>query len=313
MKIIFMGTPDFAVPALSSLFKAGHDICAVYTQPPRKAGRGHKILPSAVHLYAQQQNIEVRTPSSLKNNKEELEYFRSLAPDIAVVAAYGLILPETYLKTPHWGCVNIHASLLPRWRGASPIQSALLAGDTHSGVTLMQMDKGLDTGDILSRLETKITPNMTAQHLHDELAQIGGKLITEFVHNPASFPPTPQDNAHSSYAPLLQKEDGKIEWHKPASDIIRQIHAFTPWPGTFTTLNGAIYKIGHAQLAEQEVMSSFTDHIPGYILDDNKLLIQCGQGSGLYIETLQKPGGKMLDYKSFLRGHPLPTHSCFGT
>lgn len=298
MRLVFMGTPDFAVPALHALHAAGHDIVAVYSQPPRPAGRGKALRASPVHQAAEQLGIPVRNPVSLRKNTQEWEAFAALKPDAAVVAAYGLILPQVMLDTPRLGCINIHASLLPRWRGASPIQSAILAGDTQSGVTIMQMEAGLDTGPMLLREAVPITPHTTATTLHDALSALGGTLVVKTL--AAQHEAIPQPEAGVTYAPRLTKEDGRINWHDSAEAIDRRIRALTPWPGTFTQLaDGTVLKIGAAQ-------PSPTHHhtaAPGTVLDDT-LSIACGTGT-LKLLQLQKPGRGMMDAEAFLRGFPL--------
>lgn len=303
MRLIFMGSPDFAVPALHALIKAGHDIVAVYTQPPRPAGRGKSLRRQPVHEAADALNIPVRTPERLRHNKEELAIFQSFNADAAIVAAYGLLLPEAILNAPRLGCLNIHASLLPRWRGASPIQSAIRAGDEKSGVCIMQMDKGLDTGAVILSEATPITPTDTAGSLHDKLAESGGRLIVRAL---AEHPtPRPQDDAQSCYAPRLERKDGHIDWTRPAHEIERQIRAFIPWPGSYALLDEQSYRIGAVTLVDDAEATALTaaSPIPGTILDD-ALTIACGQGC-LRIEQIQKPGRAMMARDAFLRGTTL--------
>ncbi|NVN35364.1 methionyl-tRNA formyltransferase [Komagataeibacter swingsii] len=313
MRLAFMGTPDFAVPALRALHQAGHDIVTVYSQPPRPAGRGKKLRPSPVQTAAEELGIPVRTPLSLRRNAEEHAYFRDLKLDAAVVAAYGLILPVEMLDAPARGCLNIHASLLPRWRGAAPIQAAILAGDSESGVTIMQMDAGLDTGSMLLRDHVALTAHTTATTLHDDLAAMGGRLIVDVLSRPP-FPGTPQPEAGVTYVQRLSREDGRIDWTRPAADIDRQVRALTPWPGTFTVLGGEIIKIGAVSLENSNLPSSVTqmvriaEHgrinmrvVPGMVVD-NQLLVACGNGTALRITRLQRPGRGMMEAADFLRG-----------
>ncbi|BAK85012.1 methionyl-tRNA formyltransferase [Komagataeibacter medellinensis] len=305
MRLAFMGTPDFAVPALRALHQAGHEIVAVYSQPPRPAGRGKKLRPSPVQIAAEELGIPVRTPLSLRRNTEEHAHFRDLKLDAAVVAAYGLILPVEMLDAPRRGCLNIHASLLPRWRGAAPIQAAILAGDSESGVTIMQMDAGLDTGAMLLRDHVALTPHTTATTLHDDLAAMGGRLIVEALRQPA-HPGTPQPETGVTYVQRLSREDGRIDWTAPATTIDRQIRALTPWPGTFTMLGGTVIKVGAAEIAP-----GHTQAPPGTVVD-GRLLVACGAGTLLRITRLQRPGRGMMAADDFLRGQPMASDTRLG-
>ncbi len=239
LRLAFMGTPDFAVPSLSALAEAGHAIACVYTQPPRPAGRGHKDRPSPVQRTAEARGWPVRTPVSLKD-PETQEGFAELKLDAAVVVAYGLILPKAVLEAPRLGCLNVHASLLPRWRGAAPIQRAILAGDAETGVTIMQMDEGLDTGAILLQRAVPIRPETTGESLHDELAALGAELIVEALAGLAAgtLADRPQDEALACYADKLTRQEGRLDWGRPAAELERQVRAFTPWPGAFVELPG---------------------------------------------------------------------------
>ncbi|OUI85630.1 methionyl-tRNA formyltransferase [Acetobacter tropicalis] len=299
MRVIFMGTPDFAVPALHALHAAGHEIAAVYTQPPRPAGRGKALRASPVHQAAETLGLPVRHPVSLRKNTDEWAAFAAFQADVAVVAAYGLILPQSMLDIPRLGCLNIHASLLPRWRGASPIQSAILAGDTESGVTIMQMEAGLDTGPMLLRGSVPINGQTTASSLHDALSALGGTLIVQALADQPPATPQPEDGV--TYAQKLTREDGRINWQESAIAIDRRIRALTPWPGTFTLLeNGMVLKIGAAVPLPQHKHSAKA----GTVLDD-KLTVACGEGA-VQLTRLQKPGRGMMEAEAFLRGHPLP-------
>ncbi len=300
MRLAFMGSPDFAVPALLALHAAGHEIAMVYCQPPRPAGRGQREQPCPVHAAALALGLEVRTPKRLRANVEEAEFFAALKLDVAVVAAYGLILPGVILSAPRLGCLNIHASLLPRWRGAAPIQAAILAGDTQTGITIMQMDAGLDTGAMLLREATPIGPHDTAADLHDRLAEIGGRLILQaLAHLPT---PMPQDDAASTYAPKLSREDARLDFTKPALLLERQIRAFHPWPGSLALLGTAVIKFLGAELVEGEGE-------PGEILDD-RLTIACGEGA-LRPTRLQRAGKTAMSTLEFLRGFPVAAGSRF--
>lgn len=298
MRLVFMGTPDFAVPALRALHARGHDIAAVYSQPPRPAGRGKAVRPSPVHRAAEELGLDVRHPVSLRANQAEWDAFAALKADAAIVAAYGLILPPAMLTAPRLGCLNIHASLLPRWRGASPIQSAILAGDTQSGVTIMQMEAGLDTGPMLRADSVPITTTTTATTLHDQLALMGAELVVHVLAEGATPVTQPEDGV--TYAPRLTREDGRINWQDSATAIDRRIRALTPWPGTFTTLpDGTVIKIGAATPCATRHSA-----LPGTILDDD-LNIACGEGA-IRLLALQRPGRGMMQADAFLRGQSLP-------
>jgi methionyl-tRNA formyltransferase len=302
MKLAFMGSPEFSVPALKSLTAAGHEVAVVYAQPPKPAHRGQKETPCPVHQAALELGFPVRTPARLRRNEEEVAFFRGLGLDAAVVAAYGLILPAEILQAPKRGCLNIHASLLPRWRGAAPIQAAILAGDTETGITIMQMDEGLDTGAMLLREATPIGPRDTAADLHDRLAAIGGRLILRALDERPV--PVPQDAALSTYAPKLSREDARLNFTKPAVELERQIRAFTPWPGSLALLGDVVLKILAA-----EVVPGAPEAVPGEILDD-KLTIACGEGA-LRPTRLQRAGRAAMSAKEFLRGFSLPAGARF--
>lgn len=297
-----MGTPDFAVAALDALVTAGHDIVAVYSQPPRPAGRGHKLQLSPVQKRAEELGLPVRHPLSLKKDADARAAFAALGADVAVVAAYGLILPQEVLDAPKFGCINIHASLLPRWRGAAPIQRAILAGDTQSGVCIMQMEAGLDTGPVLLKGETPITAKTTAQSLHDDLAAIGAKLIVAAMADIDNLKPQPQPEDGVTYAHMLSKEDGRIDWTQPAAAIERQMRALTPWPGVWTRHQGARLKVLAATVADTDGKKGK----PGEIIDRH-CHVACGAGS-LRLVTVQPENRKPMDGLSYMNG----THTSIG-
>lgn len=297
-----MGSPEFAVPALMALHHARHDIAAVYCQPARPAGRGQAVRRCPVHIVADDLGLSVRTPARLRGNQEAQVAFKSLDLDAAVVVAYGLILPQGMLDAPKRGCLNIHASLLPRWRGAAPIQAAILEGDLETGITIMQMDAGLDTGPMLLRQGIPITPETTAANLHDRLATIGAAMILNVLTS-SSPPAVPQVDAAATYAPKLSRADGRINWSNTASVIDRQIRAFDPWPGTFTTLGSHPLKILSAKLTDGSGM-------PGTVLD-TCLTVACGSHA-IRLTRLQLPGRGALDADAFMRGHPVPPGSVLG-
>lgn len=305
LRIIFMGTPEFSVAALQALIESDHEVIAVYTQPPRPKGRGHKVIPSPVDHLASTHDIPVYTPKSLKE-AEAQEEFAALNADVAVVAAYGLILPKAVLDAPQYGCLNIHASLLPRWRGAAPIQYAIWQGDTQSGVTIMQMEEGLDTGPMLAKAVVPITSETTSGSLHDELAATGATLLLDVLKDIEGVEGEVQDDSESSYASMLSKDDGRIDWTQSASEIDRQIRALNPWPGTFAEFNGRRVKILEAHVTE----IPYPDYVgklcaeaetAGTILDKTGTIL-CGGRTVLQITTLQPEGKKPMDFVSALNG-----------
>jgi methionyl-tRNA formyltransferase len=301
MRLAFMGTPDFAVPALRALVAAGHEVAAVYSQPPRPAGRGQSVRLSPVHAAAESLGLPVRTPSRLRRQEAEWADFAALGLDAAVVAAYGLILPQAMLAAPRLGCLNIHASLLPRWRGAAPIQAAILAGDRESGVTIMQMDEGLDTGAMLLRESVPITATTTAATLHDALSEIGARLVLRaLAERPVAVP---QPDHGETYAPKLSREDGRLDWTETAEAIDRRVRALNPWPGTFTLLAGETLKI----LAATPVAGQGA---PGTVLDE-RLTVATGAGA-LRITRLQAPGRAAMDASAFLNGRPIAPGTTLG-
>lgn len=299
MRIAYMGTPDFALPALGALIDAGHDIVCVYAQPPRPAGRGQKERLSPVHAFAESKGLPVRTPQNLKDPSIQ-QAFTDLRLDAAVVTAYGLLLPSSILTAPRLGCLNIHASLLPRWRGAAPIQRAIEAGDSETGVTIMQMDEGLDTGAILDVRTIPIADDATAADLHDALADLGAAMIVPALTGLAdgSLTARPQPAAGTTYAKKIGKGNGRLDWTKPARALDRAIRAFTPWPGAWFTHDGARIKILHA-VPLDNVKGS-----PGEAVDDT-LTIACGDGA-LRLLRVQREGRKPAAAEDFLRGFPIP-------
>ncbi|PKR50196.1 methionyl-tRNA formyltransferase [Thalassospira povalilytica] len=295
LRIAFMGTPDFALVALKDLVAAGHDVVCVYSQPPRPAGRGHKETPSPVHAWAADQGIEVRHPVSLKSDAEK-QAFADLDLDVAVVAAYGLILPKAILDAPKYGCLNIHASLLPRWRGAAPIQRAILAGDDATGVTIMQMDVGLDTGDMLLIRDIPITGETYANALHDDLAALGGEMIVEALEKlpKGELVATKQPEEGVTYAAKLERAEAKLDFADDAASLERKIRAFTPWPGAYFELGKERIKVQAAEVTDQSGPV-------GEILDD-ALTIGCGSGA-LRPTRIQRPGKAAMDTDAVLRGY----------
>lgn len=302
MRIIFMGTPDFAVPALVALVDAGHEVLAVYTQPPRPGGRrGKELAPSPVQKEAEVRGIEVRHPASLKGAEEQAA-FAALEADIAVVAAYGLILPQAVLDAPRLGCLNIHASILPRWRGAAPIQRAILAGDPTTGVTIMQMEAGLDTGPMLATLRTVIE-RKTAGELTGELADRGAQLLIGTLRDLAVHRAVRQPEDGVTYAKKIDKAEARIDFSQDAEAVERQVRAFMPAPGAFFELEGERYKVLAAEVAEG-------DGEPGTALDD-ALTVACGSDA-VAITRIQRAGKPAMDSADLLRGRPVPAGTRLG-
>jgi methionyl-tRNA formyltransferase len=299
LRIIFMGTPNFSVPTLQKLIDSQHQVVAVYSQPPRPSGRGHHLQKSAIHQLAEAHSIPIFTPTSFKD-PEQVALFSSHQADVGVVIAYGLILPQNILDIPRLGCLNVHASLLPRWRGAAPIQRAIEAGDPQTGITIMKMDAGLDTGHMLLKKSVPITPQTTSSDLHDTLANMGASLLLETIngYDSGTIAPTPQPSEGVTYAKKLTREEGQIDWRDPAQTWIRKIQAFTPWPGVWFEYQSVRLKVLAAELIAD------LQGEPGTILDD-ELTVACSSGA-LRLKILQRPGGEPLDAQSFLRGHPLP-------
>jgi len=298
LKVIFMGTPDFAAVALQALIDSDHEVICAYSQPPRPKGRGHKVQKSPVHELAESHNIPVFTPATLKDKDAQGEFAAHNA-DVAIVAAYGLLLPMAVLEAPKYGCLNIHASLLPHWRGASPIQHAIWKGDNTSGVTIMQMDKGLDTGDMILKDHIDITPQTTAASLHDDLAQMGGRLALQVLDDlvkRGQVDAEEQNDTLSSYAPLLKKSDGQINWQDKASDIDQQIRALNPWPGVWGEIQGKRFKILQADLVGDHAQGEV-----GSVLNKNGDIV-CGSGTALRIIKLQPEGKKAMDFNAALNG-----------
>lgn len=293
MKVVFMGTPDFAVPALEKLIKE-HNVVCVYTREPKLSGRGNKLNKTPVHLIAEANGIEVRTPKTLRN-AEEQKKFAELKADVAVVAAYGLILPLPILEAYPFGCLNLHASLLPRWRGAAPIQRAIEAGDAKSGVTVMQVAEGLDTGDMLLKGEVEITSSTTGGELHDKLALQGAELISRILSDIKSFVPQPQPQDGACYAAKIDKAECKLDFNQKADVLCRKIRAFNPYPAMFFEYGGERFKVLEAHKAEKYAPA-------GTIIEDNNsLLIACTDGA-LNITQIQRQGKKLMTIGELLRG-----------
>ncbi len=336
MKLVFMGTPDFAVPTLEALVATGHEIAAVYSQPPRPAGRGKKLMPSPVHARAEALGLPVRTPESLRGAEVQAE-FAALGADAAVVAAYGLILPKAVLQAPRLGCLNVHGSILPRWRGAAPVQRAILAGDAETGVTIMQMEKGLDTGAMLLVERTPIA-GKTAGELTDELAGMGAAMMVRVLADPQAFPPQVQPEDGVTYAHKIDKAEARIDWTRPAIAVERQVRAFNPFPGAFFEYVGERFRVHAAEV----VASSNNRHAepgsasidpepsiarelwtlkqvqgdeaggisPGTILDA-RLTIACGEGA-IRPLLIQRAGKAAMAVADLLRGFAMPEGSRVG-
>jgi methionyl-tRNA formyltransferase len=292
MRIIFMGTPDFSVPVLNALVEAGHEIAAVYCQPPRPAGRGKKDRPTPVHARAEALGLEVRHPTSLRNEEAQHD-FAALNAEIAVVVAYGLILPQAVLDAPKQGCLNIHASLLPRWRGAAPIHRAIMAGDAETGICIMQMEAGLDTGPVLMRKATAIGATETTGELHDRLSAMGAELIVQSLQQIDSLTPEAQPEDGVTYAQKIDKAEAQIDWTRPAGDVDRQIRGLSPFPGAWTMIGTERVKLLGSCLSDQRGTA-------GTALD-NAFTIACGSGA-VTITRAQRAGKGAQDTETFLRG-----------
>ena len=295
MKLVFMGTPNFSVPALQALNESSHQICAVYSQPPRPAGRGKKLKVSEVHREALDMGLTVHHPENFKSEKDQT-IFRNLNADVAVVVAYGLLLPKPILSSPKLGCVNIHASLLPRWRGAAPIQRAIMEGDDETGICIMKMDEGLDTGPVLSSRKIQITENDTAKILSERLSLLGSNLIVEVLDKLSDYKVQNQSTVGITYASKIHKSEAKIDWSLPAQTIDRKIRALSPFPGAWTEINGERVKLLASKVIDKE-------NEPGMILDAG-FSIACGQ-KAVEITEAQRPGKSVQKTDVFLRGFRL--------
>ena len=297
LRLVFMGSPDFSVVALAALIKAGHDIACVYSQPPRPAGRGQKETPCPVHAYALEHGLTVRTPGTLKDQAAQQE-FSDLQADVAIVAAYGLILPPEILAAPRHGCLNIHASLLPRWRGAAPIQRTIIAGDTETGVTIMEMDAGLDTGPMLTSESIALGPDTTAPVLHDALAELGAGMIVKVLDDleTGDLATIPQPEEGVTYAAKLNRDEGRIDWAMPARDIECRVRALNPWPGIWFEHDGKRIKVLAAEIGERE-------GTPGEVVAGD-LSVACGKGS-VRLTRVQVAGRSAVSAADFLRGYDL--------
>jgi methionyl-tRNA formyltransferase len=301
-RIIFAGTPQFAVPSLITLLNSKHTVCAVYTQPDRKAGRGRKLQASPVKLIALEHGIDVYQPISLKDTTSQIQ-LKALQADLIIVVAYGLLLPKTVLEMPRFGCINVHASLLPRWRGAAPIQRALLAGDTITGVTLMQMSVGLDTGAILKTENCNILPDDTGQTLHDRLSDLGAQLLAKTIDEIETLPATPQDNNLANYAKKLEKAEAQLDWQAPAIVLERKVRAFNPWPVTQAELFGQTLRIWAAKALPLPV--TINEPNIGSVIHAQRDGIDVVTGDGiLRLLIVQRAGGKAISVGDFLNAHP---------
>lgn len=304
MRILFMGTPDFAAETLNAMVSAGLDVRAAVSQPDKPKGRGHKLMPTDVKTAAQAADIPVYQPQSLKNN-ELIPLLDEIKPELIVVAAYGKILPEYIINYPKYGCINVHASLLPKYRGAAPIQRAIIDGESETGVTIMQMDKGLDTGDMLMSVKTQIGRYETAGELFDRLAVMGGELLVKAVHaiESGNIKPVKQNDSEHTYAPMLSKADGKIDWTKSAYEISKLICGMNPWPVAYTEYNGEPLKITETYADEE----NDSEGMPGEIISIEKgkgLRIVTGKGT-LYVKTAQFSGSKRMNVEDYARGHEI--------
>lgn len=300
MRLLFMGTPEFAVPCLARLIADGYEIAGVFTQPDKPKGRGHKLAPPPVKELALQHNLPVYQPEKLRDGRA-LEIFRSLKPDLAVVVAYGRILPKELLEVPPFGCINVHGSLLPKYRGAAPIQWSVLNGDPSGGITTMYMAEGLDSGDMILQEETPIGENETSGELYERLSQMGASLLLETVKRvlAGNAPRIPQEESQATLAPMLEKSMGQLDFSKPAFAVHKWICGMNPWPAASTLLDGMPVKVYRSRIVQGEGE-------PGTILPGKGLTIACGQGAVELLE-IQAQGGKRMAAADYLRGHPLQT------
>jgi methionyl-tRNA formyltransferase len=306
-RLAFMGTAAFAVPALKALAASRHEVAAIYTQPARPAGRGWRPRPSPVQSAAEALGIPVRTPARLRDPAEHAA-FAALHADLGVVAAYGLLLPKAILDAPRLGCINLHASLLPRWRGAAPIQRALLAGDAETGVTIFQMEPSLDTGPIIASRSIPIIGTSTAASLHDELAEVAAAMVVPVVEELAAgrAHPVPQPAEGVTYAAKIEKAEGRLDWTRPAELLERQLRALEPWPGCWTEIGDQTLRV----LAGRALPGTGNGRVPGEVLDE-RLTVACGEGR-LELTLVQRPGGRPMPSEAFLRGFPVPVGTRLG-
>ncbi len=309
LRLIFMGSPDFSVPVLEALIEAGHEIIAVYSQPPRPAGRGQKEKSSAVHAFAQRKGLDVRTPETFEDENEQAA-FADLSADCAVVVAYGLKLPKATLDAPRLGCLNVHASLLPRWRGAAPIQRAILEGDRETGVSIMQIDEGMDTGPVLLAREVPITADTTAGTLHDALAALGAEMMVEALAGieAGTLEPVPQAADGVTHAGKLSRADGRLDWRRPADELERRVRALNPWPGMWVEHEGERIKVLAAAVEEGAAGGGEAGTLPGTLpgtLIDDALGVATGAGV-LRLLRVQRAGRDPQDAETFILGYPMP-------
>ena len=301
LRIVFMGTPDFAVPCLQTLLDSPHSVVGVFTQPDKPQGRKMVLTPPPVKVLAAENGVPVFQPEKMKD-PATLEQLKSLAPDLIVVVAYGRILPRAVLELPRYGCINVHASLLPKYRGAAPIQWAILDGETETGVTIMQMDAGLDTGDMLLVKKTPIDPEETAEMLFERLSALGAQALAEILPRLDDLHPVPQPAGDFGYAKMISKSMSPLDWNRSAAQLHDQVRGLIPWPCATTELNGATVKVYRTAVGEE------TAAAPGSVVEANKkgIAIACGDGKLLRILELQAQGGKRMAAAAYLAGHPIP-------
>ena len=307
MKIVYMGTPEFAVPSLAALHEAGHEILYVVTQPDAVRDRGRKVKPSPVKEKALALGIEVLQPERIRDDREFMETLKAAQPELIAVAAYGQLLPREVLDIPVYGCVNVHGSLLPRFRGASPIQRAILEGDEETGVTIMHMAEGLDTGDMLAKVKTPVGKK-TGQMLHDELAQMGAALLTEVAANITGMTAEPQKDEDSTYAPMISKKDGHVDFSRTPEEICRMVRAFDPWPGTYFLYGEKQFKLHDAVEKDENA-----DAAPGTVLAASAEGLDVAAGGGvLRMLQIQAPGKKRVEIKEYLKGNSIEIGTVLG-
>ncbi len=307
MRIIFMGTPEFSVPCLQALINSNNEVVGVFTQPDKPKGRGYEMTPPPVKVCAIEHNIPVFQPVTMRNG-EALDIINSLNADLIIVVAFGKILPKEILESVKYGCINIHASLLPKLRGAAPIQWSIINGETETGVTSMQMDVGLDTGDMLIKKSISITENMNAGELHDALSVMGAEVLLETIDSIDNLNPQKQDDSLSNYAPMLSKELCPVDFSKSAQEIHNQIRGLSPWPVATTKINGKNFKIHKSQILSEK----FSGKCGEIVDNNNRLVVMCGDGICIEILEIQSEGKRKTDTASFLRGHRIELGTIIG-
>jgi methionyl-tRNA formyltransferase len=313
MRVVFLGTPEFAIPSLKTLVQAGHDVVGVFTQPDRPKGRGNRLSESPVKIAALELGLAVHQPERIRR-PDIVNQLRSLNAELMVVVGYGQIIPQTIIDLPRYGILNVHASLLPKYRGAAPIQWAIANGETETGVTIMQIDAGLDTGDMLLKAAVSIGPDETAPELGARIAPLGAQLLSQTIDQlqTGRISREKQNDAEATYAPMLKKEDGRIDWHRPATQIYNRLRGFTPWPGAYTSFRGQALHIVEAKPVQKPASLSRTGE-PGLLrMEKRRLFAECGENSELELLELQPAGKRRMRADAFLNGHNVSANEKLG-